>query len=80
MIWTLPLCHLFCATLNRPSHEPLKDWSRNSDSHVECKNQLDAAWHQSFSGVAKATRAVVKHHDTLDLDGCLVRFTSQPTE
>jgi hypothetical protein len=28
--------------------------------------------------VAKTTRAVVKHHDRLDLDGCVVRFISQP--
>jgi hypothetical protein len=41
---------------------------------------MDTAWHQSFSGTANAVRAVVKHHDKLDLDGCLVRFTSQPTE
>ena len=42
-------------------------------------NPLDAVWHQSFSGVAIATRAVAEHRGRLDPDGCLVRFTSQPT-
>jgi hypothetical protein len=39
---------------------------------------VDSAWHQSFSGAATAARAVVEHHDKLDPDGCLVRFSSQP--
>jgi len=43
-------------------------------------NPLDMAWHQSFSGVAQATRAVAAHRGKLDPDGCLVRFSSQPTE
>ena len=43
-------------------------------------NPLDTAWHQSFSGVAQATRAVAEHRGKLDPDGCLVRFGSQPAE
>lgn len=31
-------------------------------------NPLDMAWHQRFSGVAQATRAVAEHRDTLDPD------------
>jgi len=42
-------------------------------------NPLDTAWHQRFSGVAQATRAVAEHRGKLDPDGCLVRFGSQPT-
>ena len=44
------------------------------------RNPLDMAWHQRFSGVAEATRAVAEHRGKLDPDGCLVRFSSQPTE
>ena len=40
-------------------------------------NPLDVAWHQSFSGVAHATRAVAEYRGKLDPDGCLVRFGSQ---
>ena len=35
---------------------------------------LDTAWHQRFSGVAHATRAVAGQRGKLDPDGCLVRF------
>jgi len=40
---------------------------------------LDTAWHRSFSGAATAARALAEQRDTLDPDGCLVRFGSQPT-
>jgi hypothetical protein len=43
-------------------------------------NPLDTAWHQRFSGVAQATRAVAAYRGELDPDGCLVRFGSQPAE
>ena len=43
-------------------------------------HQLDTAWYRSFSGVAKATRAVAAHGGKLDLDGCLMRFASLPTK
>ena len=32
------------------------------------RNPLDMAWHQRFSGVAQATRALAEHRDKLDPD------------
>src|SRR4029453_2457638 len=53
MIWTPPLRHLNdYKFLNRPSHEPQKDWRRHrGDSHRECKQPLGyglapKGWHK----------------------------------
>jgi len=63
------LRHLIeCMFLNRPSREPAADWRRQRDSHANVP-LLDTAWHQRFSGVANAARAVAGYRNTLDPDG-----------